>query len=172
MNPDTVASDTRSGIDSACVACMGPLLSGKAILHHLGFVVASISAVAEGFAASISAHWDNLVIHDPMQQVRVAFLNPVDTRNPVFELVEPASEGSPVSDFLRKGGGLHHVCYEIGDLESGLREARGAGLVKVADPAPARAFGGRRVAWVCSRTLKNRLLIELLERLPEAGQTI
>ena len=31
---------------------------------------------------------------------------------------------SPVSNFLKKGGGLHHVCYEVDDLESGLREAK------------------------------------------------
>jgi methylmalonyl-CoA/ethylmalonyl-CoA epimerase len=172
MNSEVETRDAHDGVDSACFACVGPLLSGKAVLHHLGFVVPSISAAAEGFAASISAHWGSRIIHDPIQQVRVAFFSPVDTRNPVFELVEPASDVSPVSDFLRKGGGLHHVCYEIDDLESGLREARAAGLVKVAAPTPARAFGGRRVAWVCSRTLKNRLLIELLERLPEAGQTI
>jgi methylmalonyl-CoA/ethylmalonyl-CoA epimerase len=66
-----------------------------------------------------------------------------------------------VSNFLRKGGGLHHVCYEIDDLESGLQEARRAGLITVALPAPAVAFGGRRIAWICS---KRRLLMELLER--------
>ena len=141
---------------------MGPLLGGNGLLHHLGFAVSSISAAAEGFAASISAHWNGEVIFDPIQGVRVAFFHPADTRNPVFELVEPASEASPVSNFLKKGGGLHHVCYEIDDLESGLREARGVGLVVVADPAPAVAFGGRRIAWVCS---KKRLLVELLERI-------
>jgi len=145
---------------------IGPLISGNAILHHLGFVVASISAVAEGFAASVSARWDNKLIHDPLQLVRVAFFRPVDTRNPIFELVEPAIEGSPVSRFLKKGGGLHHVCYETDDVESGLREARVAGLVIVAAPTPAVAFGGRRIAWVCS---KNRLLIELLERHGSSG---
>jgi methylmalonyl-CoA/ethylmalonyl-CoA epimerase len=141
---------------------VGPLRSGNAILHHLGFAVSSISAVAEEFAVSISARWDGEIIHDPIQRVRVSFFSPVDPRNPVFELVEPASDASPVSDFLKKkGGGLHHVCYEIDDLESGLHEARGVGLVIVADPAPAVAFGGRRIAWVCS---KRRLLVELLER--------
>jgi methylmalonyl-CoA/ethylmalonyl-CoA epimerase len=139
----------------------GFLLCGNGTLHHLGFVVASISAAAEEFAASMSAHWDGQIIHDPIQQVRVAFFSPVDTRNPVFELVEPASDVSPVSNFLKKRGGLHHVCYELDDLESGLRDARSAGLVIVAPPAPAVAFSGRRIAWICS---KNRLLIELLER--------
>lgn len=130
-------------------------------LHHLGFVVASISAVAEEFAFSISAQWDGKITLDPIQRVRVTFLTPLDVRNPVDELIEPASEGSPVSNFLKKRGGLHHVCYEIDDLEAGLRDARGAGLAIVAEPAPAAAFADRRIAWICSR---HRLLIELLER--------
>jgi methylmalonyl-CoA/ethylmalonyl-CoA epimerase len=140
---------------------VGSLLGGNCVLHHLGFVVSSISAAAEDFILSMSAQWDGEVIHDPIQKVRVAFFSPADARNPVFELVEPASEASPVSSFLRKGGGLHHVCYEIDDLESGLREARGVGLGIATEPAPAVAFGGRRIAWVVS---KRRLLVELLER--------
>jgi methylmalonyl-CoA/ethylmalonyl-CoA epimerase len=154
-------NEQPGGTDSVEVNRVGPLLSGNGVLHHLGFVVSSISAVAEEFAASMSARWDGEIIHDPIQRVRVSFFSAVDARNPVFELVEPASEASPVGNFLKKGGGLHHVCYEIDDLESGLREASVVGLVTVADPQPAVAFGGRRIAWVCS---KKRLLMELLER--------
>jgi methylmalonyl-CoA/ethylmalonyl-CoA epimerase len=143
---------------------VGPLLSGNAALHHLGFVVSSISAAAAEFTFSMSAHWDGEIIHDPIQRVRVSFFSPVDPRNPVFELVEPADEVSPVKSFVKKGGGLHHVCYEIDDLESGLREARAVGLVIVSTPVPAVAFGGRRIAWVVS---KRRLLMELLERKPQ-----
>ena len=138
------------------------MLARKAILHHLGCVVPSISAAADAFATSISASWDGQIIHDPLQRVRVAFFKPVDARNPVFELVEPAGDDSPLTYFLKKrGGGLHHVCYEIDDLESGLREAQGAGFAMVSPPTPAVAFGGRRITWICS---KNRLLMELLER--------
>jgi methylmalonyl-CoA/ethylmalonyl-CoA epimerase len=137
------------------------LLSENGTLHHLGFVVASISKVAEEFAAAMGLRWDGKIIHDPLQRVRVSFFLPADMRNPVFELVEPASEVSPVTRFLKKGGGLHHVCYEIDDLESGLREARATGLAIVSPPTPAVAFDGRRIAWVCSR---SRLLLELLER--------
>jgi len=140
---------------------IGPLLGGKALLHHLGCVVRSISIVADAFAASISANWDGQIIHDPLQRVRVAFFKPVDTRNPVYELVEPAGADSPVTNFLKRGGGLHHVCYEIDDLQAGLGDAKSSGYVMVSPPKPAVAFGGRRIAWICS---KNRLLVELLER--------
>ena len=154
-------SNEQERVDSVHFNRSGFLLSGNGTLHHLGFVVASISAVAQEFAFSMSARWDGKITHDPIQRVRVAFFNPADTRNPVFELVEPANDVSPVSDFLKKKGGLHHVCYEVDDLESGLREARKAGLAIVAAPAPAVAFAGRRIAWICS---KSRLLMELLER--------
>jgi methylmalonyl-CoA/ethylmalonyl-CoA epimerase len=161
MWPLNGSDEQREREGSAQVDRAGFLLSRKGMLHHLGFVVASISAVAEEFAASVSARWDGEITHDPIQRVRVAFLSPADSRNPVFELIEPASEVSPVSNFLKKRGGLHHVCYEIDDLEAGLGDARNAGLAIVAAPAPAVAFGGRRIAWVCS---KSRLLVELLER--------
>jgi methylmalonyl-CoA/ethylmalonyl-CoA epimerase len=142
-------------------ASAGPLLAGKCTLHHLGVVVASISAVAEEFAASMSASWDGQIIHDSLQQVRVAFFRPFDTRNPVFELVEPAAEDSPVTHFLSKRVGLHHICYEVDDLESSLKAARLSGFFIVSNPKPATAFGDRKIAWVTS---KHRLLIEFLER--------
>jgi len=82
----------------------GFLLRGNGILHYLGSVVKSISAVAEDFAFSISSRRDGEITHDPIQRVRVAFFHPVDSRNPVFELVEPASGTSPVGNFLKKGG--------------------------------------------------------------------
>jgi methylmalonyl-CoA/ethylmalonyl-CoA epimerase len=139
----------------------GFLLKANAAFHHIGFVVPSISAVAQGWAASLSARWDGEIIHDPIQRVRVAFFYPSNPRNPVFELVEPASQTSPVNTFLKKGGGLHHVCYEIDDLEAALDNARSERWAIASSPSPAVAFNGRRIAWVCSR---NRLLVELLER--------
>ncbi len=148
--------------DQGIVADAGSsLLGGNATLHHLGFAVQSIGAVGDLFARSMSARWDRLIIHDPLQRVRVAFFYPVDARNPVFELVEPASENSPVTNFLKKRVGLHHVCYEVDEVESRLGQARAAGAIIIAEPAPAVAFGGRSIAWVCT---KDFLVIEYLER--------
>jgi methylmalonyl-CoA/ethylmalonyl-CoA epimerase len=161
QRPTTAPLEGPAPATSMWAGGVGPLLACNATLHHLGFVVASISDVAEEFAASMSALWDGQIIHDPIQRVRVSFFSPADDRNPVFELVEPAGEDSPVSNFLKKRVGLHHVCYEVDDLESALREARAVGFVIVSAPAPAVAFGGRRIAWVCS---KRRLLMEFLER--------
>jgi methylmalonyl-CoA/ethylmalonyl-CoA epimerase len=129
--------------------------------HHVGFVVASISGSVRGFIDMLQAEWDGVIFHDPNQLVRVTFLRGKDAGSPLLELVEPAAENSPVIPFLKKGGGLHHLCYEVEDLEQRLVFCRSKGSLIARPPLPAVAFGGRRIAWVYT---KNKLLLEYLER--------
>jgi methylmalonyl-CoA/ethylmalonyl-CoA epimerase len=128
--------------------------------HHVGFVVKSIADSVKGFAVILQAEWDEQVFHDLNQGVRVAFLKGA-AADPLWELVEPADDKSPVQTFAAKGGGLHHVCYVVETLEETLTRARALGAVIAREPMPAIAFGGRRIAWIYT---KNRLLIEYLER--------
>ena len=131
------------------------------VLHHIGFVVYSIQTEIEGFAASVGAHWNGEIFEDPWQQARVAFLQSASPTDASIELVEPAAENSPVSHFLQRGGGLHHLCYEVDDLEEELKLSRVRGGLVVKPPLPAVAFHGRQIAWVVTR---HRLIIEFLER--------
>jgi methylmalonyl-CoA/ethylmalonyl-CoA epimerase len=142
---------------------MGPISLSwvpQGTFHHVGFVVGSIQDSVQSFAASLDATWDGEIIHDPNQVVRVTFLQSKHPSNPLLELVEPAGEKSPVLSFLQRGGGLHHICYQVDDLEEQLRRSRAAGGLITRPPLPAVAFGGRRIAWVYT---KNKLLIEYLE---------
>jgi methylmalonyl-CoA/ethylmalonyl-CoA epimerase len=135
--------------------------AGDVKLHHFGFVVSSIEKAADSFARSLAASWDQKIFFDPIQKVRVAFFQGPNGADPLMELVEPGEPGSPVSRFLERGGGLHHLCYEVADLESHLKLAKSAGNVIIRPPVPAVAFGGRRIAWGVT---KNKLLVEFLER--------
>lgn len=78
-----------------------------------------------------------------------------------IELVEPLDGVSPVRKLLEKGTAAYHVCYEVENLENILRVAADKGCVVVAQPAPAVAFGNRRIAWFYTPT---RQLIEVLEK--------
>ena len=130
-------------------------------LHHFGFVVADIAAGMAGFTRSLAAHWDGLIYEDPLQKVKVAFMTtrPGDAQ---IELVQPNAEDSPVTRFLReKGGGFHHVCYEVADLEEQMAVMKSRGALIASRPKPAVAFQGRRIAWLLTA---EKLLIELLER--------
>ena len=130
-------------------------------LHHIGFAVPSIEEAANSFAQSICATWDGRIIHDPHQVVRVAFFRGHNSTDPLVELVEPDGAASPVHSFLKRGGGLHHLCYEVKALDKHLEFIGSIGGKIVRSPLPAVAFGGRRIAWAFT---KNKLLLELLER--------
>ena len=42
------------------------------------------------------------------------------------ELLEPLGEGGPIAAFLKKNpaGGMHHVCYEVADIDSAMTELK------------------------------------------------
>jgi methylmalonyl-CoA/ethylmalonyl-CoA epimerase len=128
-------------------------------LHHMGFVVADITTAMPAFVRSMAAEWDGQIFEDPLQRARVAFMT---TRlgDPQIELVQPLGENSPVQRFLQQGGGMHHLCYEVADLETELTAFRSRGAAIASRPKPAVAFGGRRIAWVIT---SEKLLVELLE---------
>ena len=138
----------------------GVRLPSYSRLHHVGYVVPSIQECAESFAVALGATWDGNITFDPVQKVRVTFFQGSNSADALIELVEPGAPDSPVSRFLTKGGGLHHLCYEVGDLESHLEFCKSCGTIILRPPVPAVAFGGRRIAWAIT---KQKLLLEFLE---------
>lgn len=130
-------------------------------LHHVGYVVQSIQNSAASFAKSLALEWDGKIIHDPLQTVLVSFFKPIAPGNAVIELVEPVGTESKVYPFLERGGGLHHLCYEVDSLDRQLIWTKENHDTIVRRPQPAVAFEGRRIAWVFT---KMRLLVEYLER--------
>jgi len=79
------------------------------------------------------------------QQVRVAFLGVGESR---IELLEPTSPDSPVAGFLGKNGeGIHHIAYEVPDLERALADLQAAG-VRLIDQNPRNGAHGARIAFL------------------------
>src|SRR5262249_19087878 len=130
-------------------------------LHHIGYVVASIEREIEAWKASLSAISVSETWQDPIQAARVAFLSLPPAGASSIELVEPAGESSPVASFLAKGGGLHHLCFEVDGIEQQIARMKTEKAMLIRRPQPAVAFGGRRIAWMLTR---EKLLVEYLER--------
>jgi methylmalonyl-CoA/ethylmalonyl-CoA epimerase len=130
-------------------------------LHHVGYVTASIAGSVEEYANATGLAWDGRIIHDPLQMVSVAFLSGGDEKFASVELVEPAGPRSPVNRFLAAGGGLHHICIEVDDLNAHIKASVAAGCTLVRVPLPAAAFSGRKIAWITTSTGQ---LVELLQR--------
>ena len=96
-------------------------------------------------------------IPDPIQKVCVAFTNIHGFK---VELVEPFGEDSPVTELLKKSIKTYHICFRVKDVHKAIEKAKDSGFYCIAKPVPAKAFEGRKVAWLFSGTYG---LIELLE---------
>jgi methylmalonyl-CoA/ethylmalonyl-CoA epimerase len=118
------------------------------LLHHIGIVVASIENESRNWQASLAATVASQVYEDPVQAARVAFLelpNRSPGQYPYLELVEPLKDDSPVSGFLARGGGLHHLCFQVENLEDQIHAMKRVGAMLIRSPKPAVAFQGRRI---------------------------
>jgi methylmalonyl-CoA/ethylmalonyl-CoA epimerase len=64
------------------------------------------------------------------------------------ELLSPLGDDTPVGRFLgSRGPGLHHVAYQVADIEATLERLRGAGL-RLIDQAPRTGIRSSRVAFL------------------------
>ena len=97
--------------------------------------------------------------------VRVALLPAGRTR---IELLEPAGGATTLASFLEKRGeGIHHVCFQVHDLDATLERFRSAGLRATGGEGSAGAEGragaeGARIAFIHPRSTGG-VLIELRE---------
>lgn len=127
----------------------------RARIHHFGQVVRRVDDCLRG------PLWEprSEIVVDPVQDARLVLVAlPGDEVSPFVELVEPLSERSPVHKALEKGGGWHHVCYQVESRAAGERLMAEARLLPVTPWVPAVLFGGRSVRFVYGR---NRELLEL-----------
>jgi methylmalonyl-CoA/ethylmalonyl-CoA epimerase len=64
------------------------------------------------------------------------------------ELLRPLAEESPVGRFLAsRGPGLHHIAYQVTDVDATLTELRARGL-RLIDETPRPGVRGSRVAFL------------------------
>ena len=82
-------------------------------LHHIGIVVKNIQDSLGELTQFLSFESTTIPALVPSQKVNVCFLK---TNNVYIELIEPAEENSPLSTFTAKGGGFHHICFEVNDI--------------------------------------------------------
>lgn len=78
------------------------------------------------------------------------------------ELLAPLGPDTPVGKFLdRQGPGLHHVAYQVPDIEAALEGLRAAGL-RLIDETPRTGIRDSRVAFVHPRSTGS-VLTEIVQ---------
>ena len=129
-------------------------------LHHIGIVVKNIQESAGELTKFLDFESIAVPTLVGSQKVNICFLK---TNNVFLELIEPAQENSPISDFVKKKGGFHHLCFEVDDIHIELERMKKNGARVIVDVV--RGFENRLTAFVMlDMKNTNCNLIELAEK--------
>ncbi|MBF0455202.1 MAG: methylmalonyl-CoA epimerase [Magnetococcales bacterium] len=115
-------------------------------LNHVAMVVPdlerAVSRYRDLLGATVTAPEDL-----PEHGVRVVFVRLPNTN---VELLFPIGEKSPVAPFLAKNpsGGMHHVCYEVEDIEAAVATLLADGTLRVLNPKPKIGAHGKPVVFL------------------------
>jgi methylmalonyl-CoA/ethylmalonyl-CoA epimerase len=107
-------------------------------IHHVGIVVPNLEKAMSFWRDLLGlALVKAAVVQD--QGVKAALLKAGDSE---IELLEPLVAENGVGKFLaRRGGGLHHVCFETDDVDGELSRARAKGI-QLIDQQPRPGLAG------------------------------
>lgn len=129
-------------------------------LHHIGIVVPKIQDSIGELTKYLKFETISVPSLIGSQRVNVCFLKIGEVH---LELIEPISNDSPVSNFLDKGGGFHHLCFEVNDIQKNLEELEKKGARVVVKPVI--GFENRLIAFVLLNMKNTKCnLIELAEK--------
>jgi methylmalonyl-CoA/ethylmalonyl-CoA epimerase len=129
-------------------------------LHHVGIVVKNIQKSLGELTQYLDFESTTVPSLVGSQKVNICFLK---TNNVFLELIEPAEENTPISNFIKKGGGFHHLCFEVDDIHLELEKMKKNGARIIVDVV--NGFEGRLTAFVMlDMKNTNCNLIELAEK--------
>ena len=129
-------------------------------LNHIAIATPSLDDATKTYKDMLGVK-----ISDPVDQidhgVKVVFIELPNTK---IELLEPLGENSPIENFLDKNkkGGVHHICFEVEDIDSAIVNLKRDGATILGDGNTKIGAHGKPVIFLHPKDF-NGALIELEE---------
>jgi methylmalonyl-CoA/ethylmalonyl-CoA epimerase len=116
------------------------------LLNHIAIVVPDLPAAAKLYRETLGARVSEPVPL-PDHGVTTVF---VELPNSKVELLHPLGDRSPIANFLKSNpsGGIHHVCYEVGDINAARDRMRAAGARVLGNGEPKTGAHGKPVLFL------------------------
>jgi len=128
-------------------------------LGHIGIAVRCIEERLELWRDILGLRVE-MIEEVPQQKVRVVMLDVGGVR---VELLEPMADDSPIAKFIEKRGeGLHHLSFEVDDIEQEIKELKGKNL-RMIDEVPREGAHGSKIAFIHPASTGS-VLIELSQK--------
>jgi len=113
-------------------------------IDHIGVAVTDLDAAIALYETSYAME---IVYRETVEEQGVEAIL-LDVGENHVELLRPLGEDTPVGKFLAKRGpGLHHVAYQVPDIEATLDGLRAAGI-RLIDETPRIGIRNSRVAFL------------------------
>ena len=138
-------------------------------IDHIAIAVKSIDAATERFAVLFGYRPRTAAVINAKQHVRVRFLSKVGSLD--LKLIEPSDEHSPLWQFLKRGEGLHHLCFKVPDVQDASDVLARVGARVIARPEPGEAFDDHLIAFCYAGFGLNVELIDTDARRFELGSS-
>ena len=125
-------------------------------LNHVAIAVPDLAAAARLYRDMLGA-----AVSEPVPQpdhgVTTVFITLPNTK---VELISPLGDRSPISGFLERNpfGGIHHVCYEVDDINEAARELAAKGARVLGDGKPKIGAHGKPVVFVHPKDFLGTLI--------------
>jgi methylmalonyl-CoA/ethylmalonyl-CoA epimerase len=127
-------------------------------VHHIGIVVDDIEKAKKPYEELFGMEIKT-VFNVEVFSAKVAFL-PI--KNTYIELVQPTNPEDGLGKFLQRGGGLHHICYEVDNIDEFMKELKSKNVRSVTgDPQYTPCF---EKALFLHPKDTGSILIELVEK--------
>lgn len=125
-------------------------------LNHVAIAVPDLEAAAARYRDTLGASL-RPPQDEPDHGVRVIF---VDLPNTCIELLAPLGPDSPIAGFLARNpsGGLHHLCYEVGDIRAARDRLIAGGARILGNGEPKTGAHGRPVLFLHPKDFDGCLL--------------
>jgi len=115
-------------------------------LDHVCIAVRSIDQAREKLCPMLGYSPRTAKVTNSRQQVVVQFLQKSGSVD--LKLIEPSDGSSPLIDFIKKGGGLHHLCFQAEDGASAIQSLCDNGARVVTQPQPGEAFDDNLISFL------------------------
>jgi methylmalonyl-CoA epimerase len=127
-------------------------------VDHIGIAVEDLESSIPFFQHVLGLNLERFE-ESPKHGVRAALFRVEGT---MIELLEPLNKESPVSRFLEKRGqGIHHLAFEVSDIEGMLERLKCEGIAMI-DDHPREGLEAKKVAFLHPKS-SGKVLIELCE---------
>jgi methylmalonyl-CoA/ethylmalonyl-CoA epimerase len=115
-------------------------------LNHIAIAVPDLAAAAATYRDTLGAPVGEPQAL-PEHGVTVVFVELPNTR---IELLEPLGADSPIAAFLQRNraGGIHHLCYEVEDIQAAAEQATARGARILGDGQPKTGAHGKPVLFM------------------------